>query len=184
MSLTGPDPDDPQRVGVPIGDLLAGMYGAYGVVAALHERQRHRPRAGWSAPSLLAAIVGVHAFQGTRYTVAGEVPHAQGNHHPSITPYGLFTCQDGMLQIAVGSEGLWQKFASAFGLDPRRAGHGHQRRAGRQPRRRSTPPSTPRSPTARWPSCCPSWPRPASPPARSAPSTGSTSGTRPAPRAW
>jgi crotonobetainyl-CoA:carnitine CoA-transferase CaiB-like acyl-CoA transferase len=68
--------------------------------------------------SLLAAIVGVHAFQGTRYTVAGKVPHAQGNHHPSITPYGLFSCQDGLLQIAVGSEGLWQKFASAFGLDP------------------------------------------------------------------
>ena len=42
--------------------------------------------------SLLAAIVGVHAFQGTRYTVAGEVPVAQGNHHPSISPYGLFPC--------------------------------------------------------------------------------------------
>ena len=117
MSLTGPDPDHPTRVGVPIGDLLAGMYGAYGVVAALHERNA-TGRGRVVRTSLLAAIVGVHAFQGTRYTVAGQVPHAQGNHHPSITPYGLFSCQDGMLQIAVGSEGLWQKFASAFGLDP------------------------------------------------------------------
>jgi crotonobetainyl-CoA:carnitine CoA-transferase CaiB-like acyl-CoA transferase len=117
MSLTGPDPDHPTRVGVPIGDLLAGMYGAYGVVAALHERNA-TGRGRVVRTSLLAAIVGVHAFQGTRYTVAGEVPHAQGNHHPSITPYGLFGCKDGMLQIAVGSQGLWQKFASAFGLDP------------------------------------------------------------------
>jgi crotonobetainyl-CoA:carnitine CoA-transferase CaiB-like acyl-CoA transferase len=117
MSLTGPDPDHPTRVGVPIGDLLAGMYGAYGVVAALHERHT-TGRGRVVRTSLLAAIVGVHAFQGTRYTVAGEVPHAQGNHHPSITPYGLFSCQDGMLQIAVGSQGLWRKFASAFGLDP------------------------------------------------------------------
>ncbi|NIK58577.1 CaiB/BaiF CoA transferase family protein [Kribbella shirazensis] len=116
MSLTGSGPDDPQRAGVPIGDLLAGMYGAYGVVAALHERST--TGAGCIVrTSLLAAIVGVHAFQGTRYTVAGEVGVAQGNHHPSIAPYGLFRCADGAVQIAVGSEGLWQRFAAAFGLD-------------------------------------------------------------------
>ena len=68
--------------------------------------------------SLLAAIVGVHAFQGTRWTVAGEVGRAQGNHHPSIAPYGLFRCRDGAVQIAVGSEGLWQRFCAGFELDP------------------------------------------------------------------
>jgi formyl-CoA transferase len=115
MSLTGPGPDDPTKVGVPIGDLLAGMYGAYGAVAALHERER-TGRGTVVRTSLLAAIVGVHAFQGTRYTVAGEVPRAQGNHHPSICPYGLFHCKDGMVQIAVGSEGLWRRLAPAFGL--------------------------------------------------------------------
>jgi crotonobetainyl-CoA:carnitine CoA-transferase CaiB-like acyl-CoA transferase len=121
MSLTGSGPDDPQRVGVPIGDLLAGMYGAYGVLAALHERER-TGRGQLVRTSLLAAIVGVHAFQGTAYTVAGQVPRAQGNHHPSICPYGLFHCRDGALQIAVGSEGLWQKFCAGFGLDPDAAG--------------------------------------------------------------
>lgn len=121
MSLTGPDADSPTRVGVPIGDLLAGMYGAYGVVAALHERNR-TGRGTVVRTSLLAAIVGVHAFQGTRYTVAGEVPRASGNHHPSISPYGLFRCAEGDVQIAVGSEGLWQRFAAEFDLpvdDPR-----------------------------------------------------------------
>ena len=117
MSLTGSSPDDPQRVGVPIGDLLAGMYGAYGVLAALHERER-TGEGSVVRTSLLAAVVGVHAFQGTRWTVAGEVGRAQGNHHPSIAPYGLFRCRDGAVQIAVGSEGLWRRFCEGFGLDP------------------------------------------------------------------
>jgi crotonobetainyl-CoA:carnitine CoA-transferase CaiB-like acyl-CoA transferase len=116
MSLTGSGPDDPQRVGVPIADLLSGMYGAYGVVAALHERDR-TGHGTVVRTSLLASVVGVHAFQGTRWTVAGEVGRSAGNHHPSIAPYGLFHCRDGSVQIAVGSEGLWQRLCSAFGLD-------------------------------------------------------------------
>ena len=117
MSLTGPDADSPTRVGVPIGDLLAGMYGAYGVAAALVERDR-TGHGSVVRTSLLAAIVGVHAFQGTRYTVAGEVPVAQGNHHPSLSPYGSFRCRDALVQVAVGSEGLWRKFAPLVGLEP------------------------------------------------------------------
>jgi crotonobetainyl-CoA:carnitine CoA-transferase CaiB-like acyl-CoA transferase len=115
MSLTGPDPQTPTKLGVPIADLLAGMYGAYGVLAALHERER-TGRGGVVRTSLLAAVVGVHAFQGTRWTVAGQVGTAEGPHHPSICPYGLFHASDGMVQIAVGSENLWKKFAPAFGL--------------------------------------------------------------------
>jgi crotonobetainyl-CoA:carnitine CoA-transferase CaiB-like acyl-CoA transferase len=117
MSLTGSSPDDAQRVGVPIADLLGGMWGAYGVLAALLERSR--TGVGQIVrTSLLAGLVGVHAFQGTRYTVAGEVGRAQGNHHPSIAPYGLFHCRDGAVQIAVGSEGLWRRFCTGFDLDP------------------------------------------------------------------
>jgi crotonobetainyl-CoA:carnitine CoA-transferase CaiB-like acyl-CoA transferase len=116
MSLTGSSPDDPTKVGVPIADLLAGMYGAYGAVAALHERHR-TGRGQVVRTSLLAGMVGVHAFQGTRYTVAGEVPGVAGRHHPSICPYGLFSAADGMVQIAVGSDRLWQSFAAAFGVD-------------------------------------------------------------------
>jgi crotonobetainyl-CoA:carnitine CoA-transferase CaiB-like acyl-CoA transferase len=117
MSLTGSGPDDPQRVGVPIGDLLAGMYGAYGVLAALMERER-TGRGQVVRTSLLAAIVGVHAFQGTAWTVAGHVGRAQGNHHPSIVPYGLFHCAGGSVQLSCGSEGLWRKLCAEFGFDP------------------------------------------------------------------
>jgi crotonobetainyl-CoA:carnitine CoA-transferase CaiB-like acyl-CoA transferase len=106
-------------VGVPIADLLSGMYGAFGTLAALLQRQR-TGRGQIVRTSLLAALIGVHAFQGTRATVAGEVPKAQGNHHPSIAPYGLFRCRQGRVQISVGSEKLWRTFASAFGIDAAR----------------------------------------------------------------
>jgi crotonobetainyl-CoA:carnitine CoA-transferase CaiB-like acyl-CoA transferase len=123
MSLTGSGPEDPQKVGTPISDLLAGMYGAYGVLAALIERDR-TGEGSVVRTSLLAATVGVHAFQSTRWTVAGEVGRAQGNHHVSIAPYGLFHCADGSVQIAVGSEGLWERFCAGFGVDPATPGLG------------------------------------------------------------
>lgn len=116
MSLTGPSATEPTKVGVPIADLLAGMYGATGVLAALHERER-TGRGQIVRTSLLAAVVGVHSYQGTRYTVAGEVPAPTGRYHRSICPYGLFDCADGAVQIAVGSDGLWRRFAPTFDLD-------------------------------------------------------------------
>ena len=100
-----------------MADLLAGMYGAYGVLAALIERT-HTGRGQVVRSSLLSAVVGIHAYQGTRWTVAGEVPVAQGNHHLSISPYGLFRCRDGAVQISVGSEALWVRLCTAFDLDP------------------------------------------------------------------
>ncbi|MCU4297940.1 CoA transferase [Brevibacterium permense] len=117
MSLTGSGPDDMQRVGVPIADLLAGIYGSYGVLAALLERER-TGKGKVVRTSLIAGMVGVHAFQGTRATVAGQEPQPGGNHHPSLSPYGLFTCRDGAVQISVGNENLWQKFCTAFDIDP------------------------------------------------------------------
>ncbi len=117
MSLTGADPDHPTKVGVPIGDLLAGMYGAFGVVSALTDRAR-TGQGTVVRTSLLAAIVGVHAFQGTRWTVAGEVPRAMGNHHPTIAPYGAFTTRDGTIQIAVGNDVQWRALAVETRLDP------------------------------------------------------------------
>ena len=116
MSLTGP-PGEPTRVGVPIADLLAGMYGAYGVLAALLARDRTGVGTVVRT-SLLAAVVGVHAFQGSRWTVAHEIPLGPGNHHPSIAPYGLFHAADAAIQVAVGSESQWRMFAPVVGVDP------------------------------------------------------------------
>ncbi|QJY48011.1 CaiB/BaiF CoA transferase family protein [Pseudonocardia broussonetiae] len=118
MSLTGPSADRPTRVGLPIGDVLAGLNGAIGVLAALAERSRTGEGAVVRT-SLLAGLVGAHAFQGTRWTVAHEVPQPSGNHHPQIAPYGTFRCADGTLQLAVGNEAIWARFAPVVGIDPR-----------------------------------------------------------------
>jgi crotonobetainyl-CoA:carnitine CoA-transferase CaiB-like acyl-CoA transferase len=114
MSITGTE--QPTKVGVPIADLIAGMYGAYGVLAALHERAS-TGRGRVVRTSLLAGMVGVHAYQGTRWTVGGEVPGLAGDHHPSISPYGMFATASAPVQIACGSEGLWRALCGAFGWD-------------------------------------------------------------------
>ncbi|MGC0421789.1 CaiB/BaiF CoA transferase family protein [Embleya sp. AB8] len=116
MSLTGA-PGEPTKVGTPIADLLAGIFGVSGVLAALLER-RSTGRGQVVRTSLLSSMIGVHSFQGTRWTVAGDVPEATGNQHPSIAPYGLFRCADGDIQLAAGSQALWRAVAGVTGLDP------------------------------------------------------------------
>ncbi|MDP9841327.1 CaiB/BaiF CoA transferase family protein [Streptosporangium lutulentum] len=117
MSLTGPSPDEPYRVGASIADLLGGIHGAYGVVAALYERER-TGRGKVVRTSLLAAVAGVHSYHGTAWTVGGQVPRAAGNHHASIAPYGAFHCADGMIQIAAANDGQWRKVAALLDIDP------------------------------------------------------------------
>jgi crotonobetainyl-CoA:carnitine CoA-transferase CaiB-like acyl-CoA transferase len=114
MSVTGIE--QPTKVGVPIADLLAGMNLAYGVMAALHERHR-TGRGRVVRTSLLAGVVGVHAFQGTAWLLGGTVPGLSGAHHPAIAPYGTFATGTAPVQVAVGSESLWRRFAGALGLD-------------------------------------------------------------------
>jgi crotonobetainyl-CoA:carnitine CoA-transferase CaiB-like acyl-CoA transferase len=131
MSITGSGPDDPQKVGTPIADLLAGMYGAYGVLAAVLERGR-TGTGSVVRTSLLSAVVGVHAFQSTRWTVAGEVGRAQGNHHASIAPTGCSTARTGPCRSQSGARGCG---AGSVQIRPRphRTGPGDER----APRRRS-----------------------------------------------
>ena len=109
---------------------------------------------------------------------------AGGNHHPSICPYGLFHCADGAVQIACGSEALWRRLARGLRPRPARAGLGHQRASGS--RNRDAVIARGRRGLRRHrraPSCWRGWPRSASRRARCAPSTRSTTGTRPARRA-
>ena len=117
MSLTGQSDGPPTKVGVPVADILSGMFGAFGVVAALRERDQ-TGRGQVVSTSLLAAMVAVHAYQGTRWLIAGEVPGREGDRHTTITPYGMYECSDGSINISVGSDKLWQQFAPLVSLDP------------------------------------------------------------------
>ena len=110
----------PQRVGIPIADILAGLFGAFGIMTALKARE-HTGRGQHVETSLLAAVVGVHVFHGVGWLGAGIEPVLTGNRHPSIAPYGVFGCADADIVIAVGNESLWRRFAPIVGLDPDRS---------------------------------------------------------------
>ena len=102
MSITGPADGEPQKVGVALVDVLAGLFATVGILAAL----RHRDRTGAGQRvevTLLGALLAALVNQAAAHTVAGVVPHRMGNEHPSITPYELFETADGELVVAVGN---------------------------------------------------------------------------------
>jgi formyl-CoA transferase len=117
MSMTGTAASPAVKVGVPIADISAGLFAVIGVLGALVERARSGLGQRVST-SLLAAQIGIHTFQATRYLIAGQVPGPSGNHHPTVAPYGMFAAADGPLVIAVGNEDIWRRFAPLAGLDP------------------------------------------------------------------
>ncbi len=117
MSLTGPREGPMVKVGVPIADIVAGLFGVIGALGGLLERGRSNQGQRVST-SLLAGQIGLHTFQGTRYLIAGEVPPPSGNQHPTVCPYGVFDASDGPVVIAVGNDNIWQRFAPLLGIDP------------------------------------------------------------------
>jgi crotonobetainyl-CoA:carnitine CoA-transferase CaiB-like acyl-CoA transferase len=117
MSLTGTEAGHAVKVGVPIADISAALFGVIGVLGALVERERSGLGQRVST-SLLAGQVGIHTFQATRYLIAGQVPGVSGNHHPTVAPYGVFDAADGPLVVAVGNDDIWRRFAPLAGLDP------------------------------------------------------------------
>ncbi len=123
MSITGTDTTGPLRIGIPIGDLLAGYFAALGILVALAERERSG-RGQWLDTSLLAALTGSLSFQAGKYLNTGKIPPPVGNHHPLTSPMGVYRAGDGHLNLAVGSEVMWRRFCEAIGhpelaVDPR-----------------------------------------------------------------
>ena len=123
MSLTGTEETAPLRIGIPIGDLLAGYFAALGILAALIERERSG-QGQRVETSLLEALVGSLSFQAARYLNTAEVPPPVGNHHPLTAPMGVYRAKDGHLNLAVGNDDMWGRFCRALGLpeladDPR-----------------------------------------------------------------
>jgi formyl-CoA transferase len=116
MWLTGTEESAPLRIGIPIGDLLAGYYCAMGILIALHERQRSG-RGQVVSTSLLEALVGSLSFQAGKYLNTAEVPPPVGNHHPQSAPMGVYRSKDGFMNIAAGSEEMWKRLCRVLGTE-------------------------------------------------------------------
>ncbi|HUS95534.1 MAG TPA: CaiB/BaiF CoA-transferase family protein [Hyphomicrobiaceae bacterium] len=109
MSVTGAADGEPQKCGVPISDLMAGMYAAVGICAAL--RSREVTGKGQAVDiGMLDTTVAMMANQALNYLASGEVPPRLGNEHPNIAPYQVFPTADGSIIIACGSEQQYQRF--------------------------------------------------------------------------
>ena len=123
MWLTGTPDTAPLRVGIPIGDLLAGYFAALGILVALLERERSG-QGQRVETSLLEALVGSLSFQAAKYLNTGEVPPPVGNHHPLTAPMGVYRAKDGHLNLAVGNDDMWARLCATLELpqlieDPR-----------------------------------------------------------------
>ncbi len=123
MWLTGTPETAPLRIGIPIGDLLAGYFCAMGILVALVERQ-HSGRGQHVTTSLLEALVGSLSFQAANYLNTGTVPPPVGNHHPQTAPMGVYPAKDGFMNIAVGNDDMFKRFCLELGVpelgdDPR-----------------------------------------------------------------
>jgi crotonobetainyl-CoA:carnitine CoA-transferase CaiB-like acyl-CoA transferase len=122
MAITGEPDGAPMRVGVAIADICAGMFAAYGILAAL--RVRERTGAGqWVDAAMLDGQVAWMTYMAANYFATGENPPRVGSAHLNLVPYQPFPTRDGFINVAVGSEGLWHKFCEALAIpiagDPR-----------------------------------------------------------------
>lgn len=116
MSVTGTVQSGPTRVGVPLGDLTAGMWAAIGILAALYER-RDTGKGDRVETSLLSSLLGLLCVQGQRYLSLGEVAEPAGNQHPVICPYGIVKTSDGPLNVCVASPRMWQDLCKVIGRE-------------------------------------------------------------------
>ncbi len=114
MSITGPAPELPTKVGVAVTDLSAGLFAAIAILAALQERARSG--AGQHVEvSLLDTQVAMLANVAMAYLVSGEVPQPLGNKHATVVPYETFATADQPLVVAVGNDGQFKDLCGVLG---------------------------------------------------------------------
>ena len=118
MSVTG-EPDGapgggPQRAGVPVADIITGMYASIAIGAAI----AHRAETGVGQQldlALLDSQIALLAYQNTNYFATGKPPKRIGNLHPNIVPYQPFRTRDGNVILACANDNLYRKFCQAAG---------------------------------------------------------------------
>jgi formyl-CoA transferase len=114
MSITGLPGQGPVRVGIPIADLCAGIFCAYGIAVAVIEREKSG-KGQWVKSSLLQAQLFMLDFQAARWLMEGEVARQAGNNHPTSIPTGVFKTRDGHMNIAASGHRIWLRFCNAIG---------------------------------------------------------------------
>ena len=113
MSVNATPDGPPTKVGIPIGDIAAGMFASNAILAALVERGT-TGKGRYIDIALNDSLLALFTYQAGRYFATGDVPTQEGNHHATIAPYGTFAVIDGFLNVAVASDAQFQRFCEAI----------------------------------------------------------------------
>jgi len=116
MSVTGEPGSTPTKVGVPIGDIAAGMFAAHAVIAVLYERE-HTGRGRHIDVAMLDSTIALLTYQAARFFATGEAPSREGNRHPLIAPYATFETAAGFVNICCANDSLFRRCCEALGVD-------------------------------------------------------------------
>jgi crotonobetainyl-CoA:carnitine CoA-transferase CaiB-like acyl-CoA transferase len=116
MSITGFPDREPVRTGIPISDSLAGIYAAFGILAAVIAREK-TGKGQEVQTSLVDSVVSVLSYLSAEYLAWGKTPKRFGNDHPVLCPYGTFQAADGYINIAPSGEHMWERLAESLGLN-------------------------------------------------------------------
>jgi crotonobetainyl-CoA:carnitine CoA-transferase CaiB-like acyl-CoA transferase len=115
MSITGTPDAEPQKVGVALVDVIAGLFACTGILIAL----RHRERSGRGQRvevDLLSALLAALVNQASAFTQAGVVGQRMGNAHPSIAPYEVFAAGEDEMVLAVGNDRQFGALCAVLGV--------------------------------------------------------------------
>lgn len=115
MSVTGLPGQGPVRAGLAVADSSTGLYAAFGILAALCEREVSGV-GQWVHTSLLHAQIAMMDFQGARYLNDQVEPTQEGNDHPVSSPMGLFQARDGCFNLGAAGEGNWHRLCTALNV--------------------------------------------------------------------
>jgi crotonobetainyl-CoA:carnitine CoA-transferase CaiB-like acyl-CoA transferase len=115
MHITAHADGEPTKVGVPVVDVLTGLFAANAILAALVARS-NTGRGQRVEVSLMSCLLAGLVNQASTYVTTGEVPQAIGNRHPAVSPYEMFKAADRPLVVAVGNDGQFAGFAGALGM--------------------------------------------------------------------
>jgi len=114
MSVNGGLDDPPMRSGLPISDLVAGLYAALSITAAVpHARATGQGQR--VEVSLTNGLVSLLSYIATNYFATGMAPPRSGNDHPIAAPYGLFPTRDGQIALAPADDAFFRRLADALG---------------------------------------------------------------------
>jgi crotonobetainyl-CoA:carnitine CoA-transferase CaiB-like acyl-CoA transferase len=116
LSVNGEAGGLPIKLGIPLGDLVGGINGPIGILAALYERSV-TGKGRLIDVSLLDGLIGMLCYLAQLAFFTGEDPKPQGSQHANLVPYGIFPAQDGNIVVACLTNGFWQRICAALGTE-------------------------------------------------------------------